>query len=135
MEKTPAVESRKTPRIQKQSELVPPQQRLAVRTAIEQGARRIIAVAQRKGGSGKTTCARTICELAAIPEAYGIPTLGIDFDSQCSLSKLYLRMESADTEDGFTRPPLHPDFDPETDSSDWDGRSSQSELSVSGSKS
>ena len=128
MAKSAAAESRKPPRIQKHAELVPGHQRLAVRNAIEQGARRIIAVAQRKGGSGKTTCARTICELASIPEAYGIPTLGIDFDSQCSLSKLYLRMEAADTEDAFTRPPLHPDFDPETDSTDWDGRSSSADL-------
>lgn len=127
MAKTAAAEIRK-PRHPKSPELVPAQQRLAVRRAIENGARRIIAVAQRKGGSGKTTCARTICELAAIPEAYGIPTLGIDFDSQCSLSKLYLQMESADTEEGFTRPPLHPDFDPATDSADWDGRSSSADL-------
>jgi chromosome partitioning protein len=128
MAKSAAVESRKPPRTQKQSELVPPQQRLAVRKAIEQGARRIIAVAQRKGGSGKTTCARTICELAAIPEAYGIPTLGIDFDSQCSLSKLYLHMEASDTEDAFTRPPLHPDFDPSEENGEWDGRSSSADL-------
>ena len=128
MAKSAAAESRKPPRIQKHAELVAGPQRLAVQNAIEQGARRIIAVAQRKGGSGKTTCARTICELASIPEAYGIPTLGIDFDSQCSLSKLYLRMEAADTEDGFTRPPLHPDFDAETDSTDWDGRSSSADL-------
>src|ERR1700689_2684995 len=128
MAKSAAAESRKPPRIQKHAELVPGHQRLAVRNAIEQGARRIIAVTQRKGGSGKTTCARTICELAAIPEAYGIPTLGIDFDSQCSLSKLYLRMETADTEDALTVPPLHPDFDPDTDSAEWDGRSSSADL-------
>src|ERR1700735_4660973 len=127
MAKSAAVENRQPSRIQKHSELVPAHQRLAVRNAIEQGARRIIAVAQRKGGSGKTTCARTICELASIPDAYGIPTLGIDFDSQCSLSKLYLRMEAADTEDGFTRPPLHPDFDPSTDGADWDGSSSSAD--------
>ena len=44
------------------------------------------------------------------------------------MSKLYLRMEAADTEDAFTRPPLHPDFDPDTDSTDWDGRSSSADL-------
>jgi chromosome partitioning protein len=128
MAKSAAVETLKPPRIQKHAELVSGNQRQAVRNAIEKGARRIIAVAQRKGGSGKTTCARTICELASIPEAYGISTLGIDFDSQCSLSKLYLRMEAADTEDGFTRPPLHPDFDPATEGTDWDGRSSSADL-------
>jgi chromosome partitioning protein len=129
MAKSATAENRKpVSRMQKHADLVPAQQRLAVRKAIEQGTRRIIAVAQRKGGSGKTTCARTICELASIPEAYGISTLGIDFDSQCSLSKLYLRMEAADTEDGFTRPPLHPDYDPATDGTDWDGRSSSADL-------
>jgi chromosome partitioning protein len=116
------------PPIPKQLELVSAQQKSKVRKAIEGGSRRVIAVAQRKGGSGKTTCARTICELAAIPEAYGIPTLGIDFDSQCSLSKLYLNMESANTEEGLTRPPLHPDFDPATDGADWNGRSSSADL-------
>jgi chromosome partitioning protein len=116
------------PPIPKQLELVSAQQRAQVRKAIEEGARCVIAVAQRKGGSGKTTCARTICELAAIPEAYGIATLGIDFDSQCSLSKLYLNMEVADTERGLSRPPLHPAFNPQTDSADWNGRSSSADL-------
>ena len=69
MAKSAVAEGPKPSRIPKHTELVPAQQRLAVRNAIEQGARRVIAVAQRKGGSGKTTCARTICELAAIPEA------------------------------------------------------------------
>jgi len=128
MAKSAALQSRKVARPPKFSELVSPQQRAAIHKAIGEGTRPIIAVAQRKGGSGKTTCARTICELAAIPEAYGIPTLGIDFDSQCSLSKLYLRMETADTEDALTVPPLHPDFDPETDSAEWDGRSSSADL-------
>jgi chromosome partitioning protein len=128
MVESAAAQRPKPARIQKHSELVPAEQRAAVRNAVEQGARRIIAVAQRKGGSGKTTCARTICEMAAIPEAYGIPTLGIDFDSQCSLSKLYLHMETADTEDAFSQPPLHPDFDPQTDSAEWDGRSSSADL-------
>src|ERR1700761_1050976 len=82
-------------------ELISPAERAEFRAAIASGTRPIIAVAQRKGGSGKTTCTRTIAELAAIPEAYGLPTLAIDFDSQCSLSKLYLHMETADTDDGM----------------------------------
>ena len=48
MAKSAAAESRKPPRIQKHAELVPEHRRLAVRNEIEQGARRIIAVAQRK---------------------------------------------------------------------------------------
>ena len=128
MSRVAAIAKRAPSRSPKRFELVPADQRLAVNSAIARGERRIIAVAQRKGGSGKTTCTRTICELASLPQAYGIPTLGIDFDSQCSLSKLYLHMESADTEDGLTRPPIHPDFDSSTDSVDWDGRSSSADL-------
>lgn len=126
---TVATAKRKAPQAPKDSDvLVRADQRSAVHQAIDNGRRVVIAVAQRKGGSGKTTCARTICEFAAIPSAYGISTLAIDFDSQCSLSKLYLQMETSDSEEGYARPPVHPDFDPSTDASDWDGRSSSADL-------
>jgi chromosome partitioning protein len=109
-------------------ELITPHERAQIRGAIESGTRCVIAVAQRKGGSGKTTCARTICEFAAIPEAYGLTTLAIDFDSQCSLSKLYLQMDTADTDDAMTRPPIHPDYDPAEEGNDWNGRSSSADI-------
>jgi chromosome partitioning protein len=110
------------------AELATPRERAEIQSAVQSGRRAVIAVAQRKGGSGKTTCARTICEFAAIPEAYGLPTLAIDFDSQCSLSKLYLQMDTADTDDGMTRPPVHPDFDPTEEGNDWNGRSSSADV-------
>src|SRR6266436_2717892 len=105
-------------------ELISAAEREEFKQAIASGRRPVIAVAQRKGGSGKTTCTRTIAELAAIPEAYGLNTLAIDFDSQCSLSKLYLQMEIADTDDGMTRPPIHPDYDAASEGTNWNGRSS-----------
>lgn len=108
--------------------LLSPQERAEIRAAVERGTRPVIAVAQRKGGSGKTTCARTICELAAIPEAYGLPTLAIDFDSQCSLSKLYLQMDTPDSDDTSTRPPIHPDYDPGEEGNEWNGRSSSADI-------
>jgi chromosome partitioning protein len=123
--------SRKPSRVSKPGaivELISPRERAEIKTAIESGARCVIVVAQRKGGSGKTTCARTLCELAAIPDAYGLPTLAIDFDSQCSLSKLYLNMDTADTDDALTRPPIHPDFDPTEEGGEWNGRSSSADI-------
>ena len=103
-------------------------ERAEIQGAVQAGKRCVIAVAQRKGGSGKTTCARNVCEFAAIPDAYGIPTLAIDFDSQCSLSKLYLHMDIADTDDAMTQPPIHPDFNPTEEGSDWNGRSSSADI-------
>jgi len=123
--------SRKPPRAAKPAataELVCARERTQIKAAIENGTRCVIAVAQRKGGSGKTTCTRTLCELAAIPDAYNIPTLAIDFDSQCSLSKLYLNMDTADTDDALTRPPIHPDFDPAEEGGEWNGRSSSADI-------
>jgi chromosome partitioning protein len=110
------------------TELATPRERAEIQAAVQSGARCVIAVAQRKGGSGKTTCARTICEFAAIPEAYGLSTLAIDFDSQCSLSKLYLQMDTAGTDDAMSRPPIHPDYDPTEEGNDWNGRSSSADI-------
>jgi len=119
---------RSLPKPRPSDELITPDERAQMQAAVQSGTRCVIAVAQRKGGSGKTTCARTICEFASIPEAYGLPTLAIDFDSQCSLSKLYLQMDTADTDDAMTRPPIHPDYDPTEEGSDWNGRSSSADI-------
>lgn len=109
-------------------EVIPAHERAEIHAAIAAGKRCVIVIAQRKGGSGKTTSSRTISELAAIPEAYGIPTLAIDFDSQCNLSKLYLKMETGDSDDDTTRPPIHPDYDPSAEGNDWNGRSSSADI-------
>jgi chromosome partitioning protein len=109
-------------------ELITAEERAEIHSAVESGVRPVLAIAQRKGGSGKTTCTRTVSECASIPEGYNLPTLAIDFDSQCSLSKLYLPMETADTDDGMTRPPVHPDYDPAEEGEDWNGRSSSADI-------
>lgn len=108
------------------NELVTPALREAVHEAVKNGRRIVLAVAQRKGGSGKTTCARALAEFGAMPEGLGLRTLAIDVDSQCSLSKLYLAMDTP--VQGFARPPVHPDFDAATEGGDWDGRSSSADM-------
>jgi chromosome partitioning protein len=76
---------------------------------------KVVAVAQRKGGPGKTTLSRTALE------SYGIyrnlqrevgsavwRALGIDFDGQCNLSQLLLKMDTSLR--GIIRPPVHPQY-------------------------
>lgn len=132
MARTAAARVLKKPRIPAKpdfpDELIAADDRAEVQGAARAGKRAVIVIAQRKGGSGKTTCARTISEAAAIPEGYDLPTLAIDLDSQCSLSKLYLHMDTADTDDAMTQPPIHPDYDPTDEGYDWNGRSSSADL-------
>jgi chromosome partitioning protein len=101
--------------------------RAHIRAGLAEGPR-IIAVSQRKGGSGKTTCVRTLAEFCSMPSLLGLRTLVIDFDPQLSLSKLYLSIDTP--KDGPSRPPLHPEFDPDTDgkTGEWDGRSSSADI-------
>jgi chromosome partitioning protein len=85
----------------------------------------VIAVTQRKGGPGKTTLTRTLAEYFALVRKLRV--LLIDFDTQCNLSHLFLNMEMMP--DGGTRPPLHPDYDPNNvDQSDWSGRTSSAHI-------
>lgn len=86
-----------------------------------------IAVMGRKGGTGKTTLARTIIEYFALVK--GKTVLGVDCDNQCNLSRLFLPMELAGAVESGLRPPLHPDReeilkeDPE-----FEGRSSSADV-------
>lgn len=85
----------------------------------------VIAVTQRKGGPGKTTLTRTLAEYFALVRK--IRVLLIDFDTQCNLSHLFLNMEMMP--DGGTRPPLHPEYDPNNpDHADWSGRTSSANI-------
>ena len=87
----------------------------------------VICVAQQKGGVGKTTVARLLCEHFA---RAGRSTLGIDMDQQCNLSARFLSMEQhSELGDGFV-PPVHPELasNPEA----GDGRSSVADLFMGG---
>lgn len=86
-------------------------------------------MANQKGGIGKTTLARMFAVYAARSDLLNKRVLAIDLDAQGSLSKLMLHMDESTPPD--TIPPLHPEFDPETDE-DWDGRSSSAEIFFSG---
>jgi chromosome partitioning protein len=82
-----------------------------------------ICVAQQKGGVGKTTLARLLCEHFA---RAGRPTLAIDLDQQCNLSSRFLPMEQlAELGDGFV-PPIHPELVNQPDGGD--ARSSVADL-------
>jgi chromosome partitioning protein len=85
-----------------------------------------ICVAQQKGGVGKTTVARLLCEYFA---RQGQRVLAIDLDHQCSLSSRFLKMEhDALVGDGFI-PPLHPEYlSGEAEDPDWDGRTSVADI-------
>lgn len=88
----------------------------------------ILAVAQNKGGVGKTLVSRLVAEYAAIRQKRRV--LLIDTDSQCNLSRRYLDMELDPTDDkGGVYPPLHPEYDPsDPDDAGWDGRSSIADM-------
>lgn len=80
---------------------------------------KVIAVAQRKGGPGKTTLSRMLLETYGVylnsipPFADGKNGVwraaGIDFDGQCNLSQLLLPSMDC-TIEGVIRPPVHPEF-------------------------
>lgn len=87
---------------------------------------KIILIAQQKGGVGKTTLARMFSIFGSRQDLMAKRVLVIDFDTQASLSKLYLDM---DPSDGVgTRPPLHPDYDPVADKETWVGVSSSADI-------
>jgi chromosome partitioning protein len=88
----------------------------------------VIAVAQDKGGVGKTTLTRTLGEYFSFVR--GLKVLLIDFDAQCSLSKLCLPGMEVSTNRG-ARPPVHPDYNAAEDG-EWSGRSSVYDLFVPG---
>ena len=52
---------------------------------------KVLTVTNRKGGVGKTTQSRTLCEYFSVVRHLRV--LAIDLDSQCSLSHLFLEMD------------------------------------------
>ena len=90
----------------------------------------VLTIAQQKGGVGKTTLSRIFAIFGAREDLLNKRVLLLDFDYQASISKLSLNsMHVGD--DGAT-PPVHPDFDPATEDSDWNGRSSTADIFFEG---
>ena len=88
---------------------------------------KVLTIANRKGGVGKTTHSRTLCEYFSVVR--GMRVLAVDLDSQCSLSHLLLDMDMSQVGEQGARPPVHPEFDPtDPDQSDWNGRSSSADI-------
>lgn len=88
---------------------------------------KVLTVANRKGGVGKTTQSRTLCEYFSVVRKLRV--LAIDLDSQCSLSHLFLDMDVTQAGELGTRPPVHPDYNPkDPEDADWSGRSSSADI-------
>ena len=88
---------------------------------------KVLTVANRKGGVGKTTQSRTLCEYFSVVRRMRV--LAIDLDSQCSLSHLLLDMDMSQVGEQGVRPPLHPEYDPgDPDQANWNGRSSSADI-------
>ena len=87
----------------------------------------VLTVANRKGGVGKTTLTRTLCEYFSIVREKRV--LAVDLDSQCSLSHLFLDMDMSQVGEQGVRPPIHPDHNAEDpDQTEWTGRSSSADI-------
>lgn len=88
---------------------------------------KVLTVTNRKGGVGKTTQSRTLCEYFAVVRKLRV--LAIDLDSQCSLSHLFLEMDLSQVGEQGVRPPIHDEYDPtDPDHEDWSGRSSSADI-------
>ena len=88
---------------------------------------RVLTVANRKGGVGKTTLTRTLCEYYSIVREKRV--LAVDLDSQCSLSHLFLDMDMSQVGEQGVRPPIHSDYDADDpEQADWTGRSSSADI-------
>lgn len=89
---------------------------------------RVLAIVQNKGGVGKTTVARLLSEHFA---RKGLRVLGIDLDPQCNYSRRFVTMQLDPTDPDGIIPPLHPDYDPTSDT-DWSGRSASADIFYDG---
>ena len=90
----------------------------------------VLTVAQQKGGVGKTTLSRLFAIYGAREDLLNKRVLLLDFDYQASISKLSLTKMHV-TDDG-ANPPIHPDFNPATEESEWSGRSSTADIFFEG---
>lgn len=86
---------------------------------------KIVAAVNNKGGVGKTTVSRLLTEYFSVIKKKRV--LAIDLDHQCNFSNRFLSMEIDTTEMEGKLPPVHPDYDQDTDK-DWDRRSSIADI-------
>ncbi len=83
----------------------------------------IICPVNNKGGVGKTTITKTLCEYFSIVQKKSV--LVIDLDHQCNLSNRFISMEIHPNEREGKLPPIHPEYDPnDLLFPEWTGRSS-----------
>lgn len=75
---------------------------------------KILVAGNNKGGVGKTLTSSLIAEYSA--KYLNKHVLIIDYDPQCNMSQRYLDMDIDPHNNECFLPPVHPDFDPETDS-------------------
>jgi len=83
----------------------------------------IVVAATNKGGDGKTKTSILFAEYLTIIKHKRV--LAIDLDPQCNFSHRFLEMEIDNIDQQGKIPPIHPDYDPDSEEDkDWDGRSS-----------
>ncbi|MEM1244306.1 MAG: ParA family protein [Pseudomonadota bacterium] len=88
---------------------------------------KIIAPVNNKGGVGKTKVTTILAEYLSKICKYRV--LAIDFDPQCNFSQRFLKMEIDPAAPEGMMPPVHPDYDPFSESDKhWDGRSSIADI-------
>lgn len=87
----------------------------------------IICPVNNKGGVGKTTITKTLCEYFSLIQKKSV--LAIDLDHQCNLSNRFLSMEIHPNEKEGKLPPIHPEYDKDDlIFQGWDGRSSIADI-------
>ena len=87
---------------------------------------KIIVPTNNKGGVGKTKISIILSEyFSAVLKK---KVLAIDFDPQCNFSRRFIKMQIDPAAQHGYMPPLHPQFDPNDNDDDWDGRSSIADI-------
>ncbi len=87
---------------------------------------KIIAPTNNKGGVGKTKVSVLLAEY--LSKVLKKRVLAIDFDPQCNFSQRFLQMEIDPASPEGKIPPLHPDYNPDEENGDWDGRGSIADI-------
>jgi len=90
---------------------------------------KVLAVALRKGGVGKTLFSVLLSQYFGHVAATPRRTLLIDLDTQQNASECLIDMEVDAEAPDHKKVPEHPDYDPDNpDFADWDGRASSADI-------